>query len=399
MPKKGENIYKRKDGRWEGRYRKLSSDTESTVGGRQSYGYIYGRTYHEVKQALAVAKVKAEAEINDKKAITFERCAMQWLEEKRQLGNVKPNTMNSYDRLLRTHILPILGPVQMSALTANAIGFFYRSKQLNGRVDGKGGLSAKTLQILMSIIYSVQQYAVRSGLAPAVSIHQKEHGSRKREKQPTVLTSAEQKRLEAAVEQSGQTNDLGILICLYTGLRIGELCALQWGDIDFFTKTITVRRTLQRISTPEGPNKTELVLDTPKTRCSERIIPISRVVRQKLLTLQAHKPYTERRAQDFVFTVKQHPVEPRLFQKYFKRLLRDAGIKDVNFHALRHTFATRCLESHMDIRTLSELLGHSTVNLSLQLYAHSLLEQKRIAIENLDVYMDKAENMYCESKI
>ena len=397
MPKKGENIYKRKDGRWEGRYRKPLK--EAGAAERQAYGYIYGRTYNEVKQALALAKVEAEREHSGKKAVTFENCAARWLEEKRQLDAVKPNTLAGYSRMLQTHILPILGPVRMTALTESTLSFFYRSKQLNGRLDGKGGLSAKTLQLLMTMIRSVQMYAVKNGLASGVSVFQKERGSKRREKQLAVLTSAEQKRLESAVEQSGRANDLGILLCLYTGLRVGELCALQWGDIDFFTKTITVRRTLQRISTPEGPEKTRLVIDTPKTRNSERMIPVSRLVRQKLLELQAHKPYTERGAQDFVFTVRQHPVEPRLFQKHFQRLLRDAEIRSVNFHALRHTFATRCLESHMDIRTLSELLGHSTVNLSLQLYAHSLLEQKRIAIENLDVYMSRAESEYREIKL
>lgn len=397
MAKKGENIYKRKDGRWEGRYCKPPE--EGSPADRRVFGYVYGHSYHEVKQALVNARTGTKPPAAQKKAATLEQCAALWLEDKRQRDNLKAATLSSYERLLRVHIIPTLGKSKMDALGENTLRFFIRSKQRNGRVDGKGGLSAKTLQMLTTLLHAVQEYAVREGLASAAALLPREKTARKREKQPHVLTPAEQNRLESAIARSDNPNDLGILLCLYTGLRVGELCALQWNDVDFFTKTITVSRTLQRVSTPQGPNKTELVIDTPKTRNSARMIPISRLIRQKLLAFQAHKGYTERGAADFVFTVKNHPVEPRLFQKYFKRLLREAGVSDMNFHALRHTFATRCLESHMDIRTLSELLGHSTVNLSLQLYAHSLLEQKRIAIENLDQYMSRMENGYCENEI
>lgn len=397
MAKKGENIYKRKDGRWEGRYCK--SVEEGNPDGRRTYGYVYGRSYHEVKQSLASARFEAERATLQKKKVTFAQCAQRWLADKQQQEHLKAATLSSYERLLRLHIIPTLGATKMEALSENTLRFFLRSKQRNGRTDGKGGLSAKTLQMLTTIIHTVQEYAVREGLVSGANLLPREKSARKREKQIHVLTPEEQNRLESAIEQSDNPNDIGILLCLYTGLRVGELSALQWSDIDFFTKTITVSRTLQRVSTPQGPNKTALVIDTPKTRNSERIIPISRLIRQKLLAFQTHKCYTERGAEDFVFTVKNHPVEPRLFQKYFKRLLHEARVEDMNFHALRHTFATRCLESHMDIRTLSELLGHSTVNLSLQLYAHSLLEQKRIAIENLDQYMSRVERRYCENEI
>ena len=175
---------------------------------------------------------------------------------------------------------------------------------------------------------------------------------------------------------------LGILICLYTGLRLGEICGLMWRDIDFENKTLSVERTVQRVKdiSSETKQKTKLIISDPKSDTSRRIIPLPDFLVDILEVLKK---------EDFIFIVSNSlkPQEPRVYESVFKNMLKKSDVHIINFHALRHTFATRSIESGMDIKTLSEILGHSSVQITLEIYVHSSMELKRSSLNSLAAYM------------
>ena len=173
--------------------------------------------------------------------------------------------------------------------------------------------------------------------------------------------------------------NLGIYICLSTGLRIGEICALRWQDIDTESGVISIKQTIQRIYLiEESERRTELVLDTPKTKNSIRDIPMTRDLIKLLKPLKKVVNATY-----FVLTNESKPTEPRTYRNYYKLFLKDLGISDLKFHGLRHSFATRCIESKCDYKTVSVLLGHSNISTTLNLYVHPNMEQKKRCIEQM----------------
>jgi integrase len=186
----------------------------------------------------------------------------------------------------------------------------------------------------------------------------------------------EQKRLEASARASDAVDYLSVAIPLYTGIRLGELCGLQWRDIDFECCVLRIRRTMQRIRS-DGEAKTELAFLTPKTETSARDIPLP----DFLISLLDEQRKTA--SCDYVISSRCKPIEPRTVQRRFKRLLAIAGVKDVNFHTTRHTFATRALESGFDIKSLSEILGHCSAAVTLSKYAHALDKHKRACMNGL----------------
>jgi integrase len=194
-----------------------------------------------------------------------------------------------------------------------------------------------------------------------------------------VLSFDEQKRLETVANKSNITDRLGIILCLYTGIRIGELCGLMWRDIDFDSCLLYVRRTIQRIKSVDGASKTEVACLSPKSNTSRRSIPLAGFL---VSLLKEHQHFA---VGSYVISRGNKPIEPRNMQYRFKRLLSIADIRPVNFHSTRHTFATRALESGFDIKTLSEILGHSSAVVTLRKYAHVLDEHKRRKMESLSV--------------
>lgn len=173
--------------------------------------------------------------------------------------------------------------------------------------------------------------------------------------------------------------NLGVYICLSSGMRIGEVCALTWEDLDTEKGVISVNRTIQRIYMIEdGKRKTELILDTPKTKNSIREIPISKDL------LRILKPFKKIvNPSFFVLTNDIKPTEPRTYRSYYKNLMEHLKMPDLKFHGLRHSFATRCIESNCDYKTVSVLLGHSNISTTLNLYVHPNMEQKKKAIEQM----------------
>ncbi len=193
-----------------------------------------------------------------------------------------------------------------------------------------------------------------------------------RQRDTSVFTMQEQARLEQTLLETDTPFTLGVLLALYGGLRIGEVCGLQWQDFDCKNGTITIRKTVYRITDTDGRSgaKTKVVIGTPKTDCSLRTIPLPTEVFQYLME--------RRRAGDcYVVTGTTKVMEPRACLSRFKRLLRKAGVSDHTFHALRHTFATRCVEHGVDVKSLSEIMGHSDVKITMQRYVHPSMDAKK----------------------
>jgi integrase len=195
-----------------------------------------------------------------------------------------------------------------------------------------------------------------------------------------VLTRDEQLALIATAKGLKNTTGLGVMISLFTGIRIGELCSLKWNDISLEEGIIKINKTLQRIHNcgQGGNNKTLINIDTPKCECSVREIPLPGFLVCHMAQLKKHM-----QDEDYVLSGNHQYVEPRLCQYRFKKFIKKAGIEDINYHALRHTFATRCVELGIDVKTISELLGHSNVNITLNRYVHPAFERRKNCIETL----------------
>jgi len=368
MPKRGENIRKRKDGLWEGRY-----VNGCTPEGKSRYSSIYGKNYSEVKDKLIQAK-GGTTQKGTSKALRFKDVLFLWLENQRI--KLRPQTFAAYKRAIDNHIVGSLGKLKVAQLDVTTVNQFLKEKLQKGRLDGNGGLASGTVKTLAYIITATIHFAVMQGWRGTLTGEIVLPKQRKTEIQ--VLTKDEQERLECAMRQGLDGSKIGVLLSLNTGLRIGEICGLKWEDVDFKEKTITVRRTVQRVSNgtaAPGQPKTRLVLGEPKTVASCRVIPLPSFLFPILLC--------QSRAAASKFVVSDRPavLDPRTLQYRFKKYLRECNIANVNFHALRHTFATRCVESGMDVKSLSELLGHSNVGITLNTYVHSSLEQKRRQME------------------
>lgn len=194
-----------------------------------------------------------------------------------------------------------------------------------------------------------------------------------------VLSVANHKKILKYIHDNFTFRNLGIYICLSTGLRIGEVCALKWSDIDITAGTISIQRTIERIYIVDnGEKHTEVVINTPKTKNSFREIPMSK----ELLSIV--KPLKKIVNDNFfVLTNESDPTEPRTYRNYYKRLMKNLEIPEIKFHGLRHSFATRCIESNCDYKTVSVLLGHSNISTTLNLYVHPNMEQKKKCIDKM----------------
>lgn len=344
MARRGENIYKRKDGRYEGRYIKYYD-----VSGRAVYGYVYSKSYAEVKELLA--KHKTEKPTKQGKNTTLAEWLKSWLKSQVQL---KSTTKTVYQSHIDNYINPNLGKIPLKKLNCEILQGFVNDLDL----------SASTIKTIFSIIKSALSSAEDNGLI--TNVWGKVKLPKKEKSIVQILTVNEQKRLECVLVSDF---DIGIWISLYAGLRIGEVCALKWSDICFETSTLTVNGTQAR--TENG-----VEITSPKSRTSRREIPIPKVLFDKLKELP--------QSCDYVLSKNSKSVDVRTYRRYFKQILQKANLPDIKYHALRHTFSTRALEVGMDYKTLSEILGHSSVGITLDLYAHSLKEHKRNEMNKLD---------------
>lgn len=363
MPRKGENIYKRKDGRWEGRYiRSYNAENKA------KYAYVYGRTYTEVKQKLIDERSNVKkSSITTRSSLTYNELLDSWLHSS-QL-NTKESTHARYSHLISTHIKPQLGKYPLSMLSTEIIESFIELQLTEGRLDKTGGLAPKTVTDILTIIKNTIDYARYKGLPVICNLSKL--SIKKKEKEMRVLTQSEQDALITVLIDDMDLYKFGVFLSLYTGIRIGELCALQWEDFNLALTTLKVRKTMQRIQDTENGafSKTKIVITEPKSQCSVREIPLPTFVID-----MARKFVANPKA--YILTGNDRYVEPRTMQNRFKSYVKDSGISDANFHALRHTFATRCVEVGFEIKSLSEVLGHANVNITLNRYVHSSFELK-----------------------
>ena len=366
MPRRGENIYKRKDGRWEGRYIKGHD-----VNGKAQYGYIYGKTYSEVKLSLKNSQsqiLKPEGSITKKSAF-YATVLTSWLESQRL--SIKESTYARYHQIVYTHLIPDIGSVKIEKISAKLIENYLAQLIESGRIDGTGGLSSKTTSDILAIIKETVEYAEYNDYPLQCKLDKVSIKQHKEEMR--VLSVEEQQKLTLLLLENTDLTKFGVLLSLYTGIRIGELCALKWGNLSISDGVLSVRETMQRIKDTSNHSvaKTKIVITEPKSKCSVRDIPLPAFIISIAKGFQSS-------SNSYVLTgEKNRYIEPRTMQNRFKSLLREGKIADANYHALRHTFATRCIEVGFELKTLSEILGHSTVNITLNRYVHSSLDLKK----------------------
>ena len=368
MPRRGENIYKRKDGRWEGRYIK------GYYCGKAKYGYVYAKTYSEVKQKLFVLKeesitqgVAEESLKYPDSNLSFEAISLEWLHTIRP--QIKESSYIKYTNSLKSYLIPTFSTRAIDTISRSDVYSFCKEMSLKGGVHDKG-LSPKTIADALSILRSIFNYAAdEKGITVAnisgISVKMAYSTMR-------VLSIVEQEKLEIILREDINPCNLGILLSMYTGLRIGELCALTWNDISNSEHILFVNKTMQRLQQLDGGDKkTRVIVSTPKSECSIRRIPLPDNI--------YHLLENNRKDSDaYILTgINGKYLEPRTMENRFKKVLIKAAVKDANFHALRHTFATRCIELGFDVKSLSEILGHASVNITLNRYVHPSMELKQ----------------------
>jgi integrase len=267
----------------------------------------------------------------------------------------------------------------LTSINSSRITTFVTEKLKNGKINTEGGLSGKTIKDIVTLIKSVLRYAKEVGFLSdeiPISLTYPQQKS----KEMRVLTKEEQTVFEKYLCTDINESKLGVLLCLYTGLRVGEICALTWADIALDNHTLTVNRTMQRVQNMNEmeSKKTNVLITEPKSIYSNRIIPVPDCL---ISILESFKP---KMTNTYVLTGKtEHYIEPRTYQNRFKTYIAASGIRDANFHSTRHTFATRCVELGFEIKSLSEILGHSSVNITLNRYVHPSFDMKRSNMNKL----------------
>lgn len=367
MSKKGENIKKRKDGRYEARYIKGKNEDGKTM-----WGYVYGKTYKEVKQKremkLLDLRLAAETKVM---GIDMNSIIDDFLLQ--ESFQVKESTFAHYKNIIDAHVRPDLGCFNSSTLKSTDIETFAYNKLSNGRLDGSGGLSSKSVKDMLTLLKKILKYGVEKNSINEEALHFSLPKAKKNKIQ--VLSKDDLKFMVSKTQTSEDSCAFGIYLCLHTGLRIGEICALKWSDFNFNNKTLSINKTMTRIydSTSGANHKTKIIIGTPKTQTSDRIIPLPNFIIETLI--QRKQCIT---CEDSYFlTGSQKFIEPRTYYAKYKRFLDDNGLFSYTFHALRHTFATRCIEIGFDPKTLSEILGHSDVKVTLDRYVHPSMDLKR----------------------
>lgn len=389
---KGEgSITKRKDGRYMARI-----TFGRKADGKPKIKTFYAKTSKECQDKLNNFKYESEKGIYiESNSITLG----EWLDyyyENHVINSVKPSTRVSYEMIIRQHLKPNLGGYKLKELKASTIQSFYNKLLNSGRADNKGGLSEKTIRNIHLVLRKALQIAVDDDkIAKNPAVGSKISLPKKQEKESIkVLTKEEQKLLEKECEK----HRLGkaIILDLYSGMRQGELLALTWTDIDFENNTITINKQLQRLKNFDEniPESTSLHINRYTKTSSGRVISTSPKIMEMLKNYKMEENKYKQmlgeayRNKNLVFCKEDgNFIEPSTFQKFFKKCLKSAGIKQLNVHSMRHTFATRMLETKkVPIKVVSEILGHATIQITLDTYSHVLPNLQAEAMQIITDY-------------
>ncbi len=387
MSRKGENIYKRKDGRWEGRY--IAGRIE---GGKARYQSVYGKTYLETKEKLRISRIKQQEKelagnpfsLNED---LFPNILLEWLSTVRP--HLKESSYCRYFNQINKNIIPYFREKSIMEIDTACMQQYITVITTDNNLQHKA-LSPKTIHDILSIIRRVFDFAEIKEYTLKCNFQSLYIPSPKNKL--TVFSEQEQKLLISYLLNSGLPSDMGILLTLFTGLRIGEICALRWNKIDLKNGLLSVEESMQRIQnhSEETPCKTRVIVTNPKSLSSIRTIPLPEFI------LSSLKPLSKE-GNEFLLTGSSEKfIEPRTLQYKFRKILSDLNIRELNFHALRHTFATRCVESGFDVKSLSEILGHASVNVTLNRYVHPSDETKLQNMKKLE-HLFNASNMTSKS--
>ena len=367
---KGENIFKRKDGRWEGRYIKGYE-----LSGKAKYGFCYGKTYKEAKEKVTKCKAAMLSGSPPPSASSRRRFSFycdEWLRLRKP--KVKEATYIKYNTVLEKHIKPKLGGCFPLGITSGLIDDFTRELLFEEE------LAPKTVRDILVVLKGVLKYTVSlfPSIFPAIEITYPKCSRQ----EMRVLSREEQQRFIAYLLTDMDACKFSVLLTLFTGVRIGELCALRWDCISLEEKTMRITATLQRLRDTDmtGSTRTRLVTGTPKSDTSVRTIPLTDY------TVELCGRMRPQSSTAYVLTGTDICMEPRTLQYRMEKYTRECGLEGVHFHTLRHTFATRAVEVGFEIKSLSEVLGHSSTTITLDRYVHSSMELKRDNMNKLAAF-------------
>ena len=296
---------------------------------------------------------------------TFEEVAAIWLADKQQY--VKMSTYCAYSLLLSNHLKPAFAKEQ--DITEELVQRFVLGKL-------EQGLSRNSVKDMLMVLKMVLKYAAKHGYMPWRQIDIN-FPTERRQNEVKTLSRADQRRLMDHIQANFSFMNLGIYVCLSAGLRIGELCALTWDDLDTDAGVMRISKTLQRIHMKDK-GCTEVIIGTPKSKNSVREIPLAKELQRFIKPLKKVV-----NGSFYVLTNSSSPTEPRSYRNHYRRLMQQLDLPLLKFHGLRHSFATRCIESKCDYKTVSVLLGHSSISTTLNLYVHPNLDQKKKCIERM----------------
>lgn len=346
MEKAVVNITKRKDKRYMGKF---------IVGyggdGKAQYQYVYGNTYDEAERKVLIGREVASRYFSGR-YITVGRTYEEWLNA--VVNRVKESTFANYKAKFEKHILPEFEDIPCADLSAGRINEFINKKLAEG-------LSAIYVRDIFTVFksmlkYAQEEYGFRLSLKNVVL-------PKVEKKHIEKISNTEQKKIVSYLKANLSLTSFGVLISLFMGLRIGELCGLKWEDVDFKHKILHIRRTVQRISSVNGSRKTKVIISTPKSETSFRSVVIPDFLMEYFRMFKSQNDF-------FILSGSDKFIEPRTMQYRYKKILQNAKTTNHNFHKLRHTFATNCAEKGFDVKTLSVILGHSSANITLNRYIH-----------------------------
>lgn len=346
------NVFKRIDGRYEGRIPRGKKQN-----GKRKFQYVIARTKAEV--ISRINNIRKKEEHSNVCSKSMNEIFSEWFKSIQY--QVKESTQANYKMKANKHILPYFGEKSIDSIIQDDIYAFISNKKENGLSDRY----ISDIIILIKVIfkYAVKTYRIFNPMDGIVLPKRKKADIQ-------LLDKAEQGKLQSYIAENQNLGTLGTALSYSTGIRIGELCALQWKDIDLEKRILTVRKTMQRIQCKNGAKRTKLIITNPKSDSSNRKIPIPECMMSFLCKYKG-------KANEYIVSGSETPIEPRTMQYRFSKILKNAKLPSVHFHALRHIFASTCVKLGFDIKSLSELLGHSSVEITLNRYVHSSFEQKQ----------------------